>query len=155
MTTLLRGVALTAFIAIFAFATAATADECANKSEISALFDEWNAALQTGNAETVADLYAKDGVLLPTVSNQVRATHAAIIEYFRHFLELKPKGTLNEVHITCFGNVAINQGIYTFSLVRHGNAEKVRARYSFTYAKEDGDWKIVSHHSSKMPEPVK
>lgn len=30
-------------------------------------------ALQTGNPEVVADLYAPDGVLLPTVSNQVRA----------------------------------------------------------------------------------
>jgi hypothetical protein len=30
-------------------------------------------ALQTGNPEIVADLYAPDGVLLPTVSNQVSA----------------------------------------------------------------------------------
>lgn len=28
--------------------------------------------MQTGNPEVVADLYAPDGVLLPTVSNQVR-----------------------------------------------------------------------------------
>lgn len=28
-------------------------------------------SLQTGNPEVVADLYAPDGVLLPTVSNQV------------------------------------------------------------------------------------
>jgi uncharacterized protein (TIGR02246 family) len=153
--TSLRGIVLSALIAFFLSAAAATADECANRGEISGLFDKWNAALQTGNAETVANLYAKDGVLLPTVSNRVRADHAAIVDYFRHFLELKPKGTLNEIHITCFGNVAINQGIYTFDVVRGGKAGKVRARYSFTYAKEDGDWKIVSHHSSGMPEHVK
>ncbi len=155
MTISLRAVVLTAFFAIFSFTAAATAGECANKSEISALFNQWNAALQTGNAEAVANLYAKDGVLLPTVSNQVRADHAAIVKYFRHFLELKPKGTLNEVHITCFGSVAINQGIYTFDVVRDGKPGKVQARYSFAYAKEDGGWKIVSHHSSEMPEPVK
>jgi hypothetical protein len=40
---------------------------------IGGLFDKWNAALQTGNPERVADLYAPDGVLLPTVSNQVRS----------------------------------------------------------------------------------
>ena len=150
-----RRIALVAFIAFFSFAAAATAGECANKSEISTLFDQWNAALQTGDAETVANLYAKDGVLLPTVSNQVRADHAAIAEYFRHFLELKPKGTLNEVHITCFGNVAINQGIYTFDVVRDGKPGKVQARYSFAYAKDDSGWKIASHHSSEMPEAVK
>lgn len=155
MTASLRGVALTAFVALFSFGAAANAGECANKREISALFDKWNAALQSGNAETVANLYAKDGVLLPTVSNQVRADHAAIVDYFHHFLESKPKGTLNEVHITCFGDVAINQGVYTFDVVRDGKPGKVQARYSFAYAKEDGDWKIVSHHSSEMPEPVR
>ncbi|MFD6142143.1 hypothetical protein [Promicromonospora sp. NPDC060271] len=38
------------------------------EQEIAALFDEWNAALGTGDAEAVADRYAHDGVLLPTVS---------------------------------------------------------------------------------------
>ena len=32
----------------------------------------WNAALQTGDPEKVADMYADESVLLPTVSNQVR-----------------------------------------------------------------------------------
>ncbi|MCL1536223.1 SgcJ/EcaC family oxidoreductase, partial [Xanthomonas nasturtii] len=36
--------------------------------EVAALFDTWNAALATGNPDKVADLYAPDGVLLPTVS---------------------------------------------------------------------------------------
>ena len=38
---------------------------------VAEMFDRWNTALQTGNPEIVADLYAPDGVLLPTVSNQV------------------------------------------------------------------------------------
>ena len=147
--------AVAASIALFGLCSTAFADECTNKNEISSQFDKWNAALETGNPETVADLYAKDGILLPTVSNKVRTDHAGIADYFHHFLELKPKGTLNEVHITCFGNVAINEGIYTFDVVRDGKPDKVQARYSFVYAKERGDWKIISHHSSKMPEPVK
>lgn len=35
------------------------------------MFVRWNATLQTGNASAVAGLYRDDGVLLPTVSNQV------------------------------------------------------------------------------------
>lgn len=31
----------------------------------------WNAALQTGDPEKVADMYAEDAILLPTVSNKV------------------------------------------------------------------------------------
>ena len=30
--------------------------------------------------------------------------------------------------------------------------DKVLARYSFVYVKEDGEWKIAHHHSSAMPE---
>jgi uncharacterized protein (TIGR02246 family) len=138
-----------------AFSAPGLATECANKDEIVGLFTKWDAALQTGDPETVADLYAKDGVLLPTVSNKVRTDHAAIVDYFHHFLELKPKGTLNEIHVTCLGDdTAINQGIYTFDVVKGGQPSKVQARYSYVYHKEDGEWKIVSHHSSAMPEPV-
>ena len=46
---------------------------------------------------------------------------AAIVDYFHQFLELKPKGTLNEIHVTCLGDdTAINQGIYTFDVVKGG-----------------------------------
>ena len=41
------------------------------KAEIANLFNVWNSALATLDAEAVADLYAADGILLPTVSNKV------------------------------------------------------------------------------------
>ena len=55
-----------------------------NKSEITALFDQWNSALQTGDPKQVAALYAADAILLPTVSNQVRHNHAEIEDYFEY-----------------------------------------------------------------------
>ncbi len=48
-----------------------------SKKQIAALFDRWNAALRTGDPEKVAGLYAKDAVLLPTVSNRIRTDHPA------------------------------------------------------------------------------
>ena len=144
-----------ALVAMVALSSAAVANECASKTEIVSLFDKWNATLQTGNPDAVADLYAEEGVLLPTVSNKVRVGHKPIADYFEHFLQLKPKGTLDEVHVYCYGgDVAINEGIYTFNLVKDGQPTSVQARYSYVYHKEGGVWKIVSHHSSKMPEPV-
>lgn len=144
-----------ASVGLIGFIGAAQASECSSKEEITNLFKNWNNALQTGKPEAVADMYSEDAVLLPTVSNRVRADHAAIADYFHHFLELHPKGTLNEVHLACFGDIAINEGIYTFDVIHDGKPEKVQARYSFVYHRDDGEWKIVSHHSSKMPEPVK
>ncbi|KGK57477.1 hypothetical protein NC00_12525, partial [Xanthomonas cannabis pv. phaseoli] len=63
--------------------------------EVAALFDTWNAALASGNPHKVADLYAPDGVLLPTVSNEVRASRSQIEKYFEMFLAKKPKGVVN------------------------------------------------------------
>lgn len=125
----------------------------AAEKEIAGLFDRWNAALATGDAAQVAKLYAPHGVLLPTVSNQVRATPAAITDYFVHFLELKPKGTINYREIRVLDkNTAIDNGVYTFAVERDGQPGTVQARYSFVYEKIGGTWKIMSHHSSAMPE---
>ncbi len=144
-----------ACVGLVGFIGVAQANECSDKKEITSLFDKWNASLQTGNPEAVTNLYSEDAVLLPTVSNKVRADHAAIADYFQHFLELHPKGTLNEIHLACFGDIAINEGIYTFDIIQDGKPAKVQARYTFVYHRDDDEWKIVSHHSSKMPEPVK
>jgi uncharacterized protein (TIGR02246 family) len=121
---------------------------------IAGLFDTWNKALATGKPEAVVALYADDGILLPTVSNKVRTNHAEIQDYFEHFLQLKPQGVINEQHIKILDdNTAINDGIYTFTVTKEGKEQKVQARYTYVYEKDDaGVWKIQVHHSSKMPE---
>lgn len=122
--------------------------------EIAGLFDRWNAALATGNAERVADLYARDGVLLPTVSNQVRASRAEIEDYFSHFLAAKPRGVINYRQVRLLDDdSAVDAGVYTFTLTNpDGGTRKVQARYTFVYEKRDGQWLIINHHSSAMPE---
>jgi len=122
--------------------------------EIAGLFDRWNAALKTGNAQAVVDLYAPDAVLQPTVSNQVRTTPAEIKDYFEHFLAFKPVGQINFREIHQLGsNVAVDSGVYTFVLTEaDGKTRQVQARYTFVYEKVEGQWKILNHHSSAMPE---
>ncbi|OPA88368.1 DUF4440 domain-containing protein [Pseudomonas fluorescens] len=122
--------------------------------EIAGLFDRWNSALQTGNVNTVVDLYAPDAVLQPTVSNQVRTTPDQIKDYFDHFLALKPVGQINYREIRQLGsNVAMDSGVYTFTLTQaNGEKREVQARYTFVYEQVGGQWKILNHHSSAMPE---
>ncbi|MGW1613197.1 SgcJ/EcaC family oxidoreductase [Streptomyces sp. NPDC002285] len=125
------------------------------KKQIAGLFDQWNRTLQTGDPEKVADLYASDAVLLPTVSNEVRADHAAIVDYFEHFLANKPVGKKIETHINVLdNNSAIDAGTYQFTLTdpETGARSVVEARYTYAYEKRGGEWLIVNHHSSKMPE---
>lgn len=147
--------ALTAIAAVGATASAATT-HWPSKAQIAKQFDLWNNALQTGNPETVAKLYCTHGaVLLPTVSNRVRASHEAIVDYFTYFLKSKPVGHIDTSYIRVLGpDTAINSGIYTFHLTQDGKPASVQARYTFVYEKRHGRWCIMDHHSSAMPEKV-
>lgn len=135
------------------YAQPAEAPSNAAEREIAGLFDRWNAALASGKPETVAALYAYNGVLLPTVSNHVRVGHAEIEDYFEHFLTYAPKGTINFRQIRMLDdNTAMDSGVYTFALRDQGATRLMQARYSYVYEKINGSWKIMSHHSSAMPE---
>lgn len=120
------------------------------------LFDKWNAALASEDPKKVADLYAPNGVLLPTVSNSVRSDYSGLVDYFTNFCKLKPQGVIDEYGIReeavdSEGNSCVisNSGIYTFTLGTDGS--KVQARYTYVYKKIGDEWKILSHHSSQLP----
>lgn len=121
--------------------------------EVAALYDRWNAALATGNPAAVVALYAPNGILLPTVSNEVRVGPEAIGRYFVDFLKLKPHGTINYREVRVLDDdTALDSGVYTFAITRIGKPAQVQARYTYVYEKVDGEWKIINHHSSAMPE---
>jgi hypothetical protein len=71
------------------------------------------------------------------------------------FLKLKPFGVIDESHVRFLSpskDVAMNSGIYTFTLQKEGKEVKVQARYTFGYKKINGDWKIYEHHV-RLPPP--
>ncbi|MGL4413127.1 SgcJ/EcaC family oxidoreductase [Roseinatronobacter monicus] len=122
------------------------------RDEIANLFDDWNAALQSRDPATVAGLYAEDAVLLPTVSNEIRKTPAAIQDYFDRFLKKKPYGRIIHQNIRLLDTLAINSGIYTFDLTVDGTPKQLLCRFTFVYRQDGESWKIIEHHSSVMPE---
>jgi len=119
---------------------------------IAALFDTWNAALQTRDPDQVVTLYADDAILLPTLSNVVRHNHDEIRDYFVDFLKKNPLGTINQSNIRELGDVAVHSGVYTFDLTSGGEKSSALCRFTYVYQKIGGDWKIIEHHSSLMPE---
>ena len=119
-------------------------------NEVARLFERWNHSLQTGDAHAVVANYAERSILLPTLSNKLRITAAEKQEYFEHFLENKPSGTIDFSFIDIGCNSALDAGLYTFTFAKTG--AKVAARYTFTYAWDGKQWLITSHHSSLMPE---
>jgi len=122
------------------------------KEEVQSLFSLWNDALATGDPAKVAKRYSREGVLLPTVSDVPRTNFAAIEDYFTNFLKLEPQGTILESNVISGTNWCQDAGIYEFKMGATGAT--VKARYTFVYVFEDGEWKISQHHSSMMPEEV-
>lgn len=142
---------ITLALATSAHVNASDAVTCSTLAEQDALglFDRWNDALQTGQAELVADLYSDNAVLLPTLSATPRLTREERVDYFQHFLANRPSGTL-DTHVLQPGcNTATLTGIYTFDMAT--DATQVQARYTFTYQRYAGAWLIAHQHSSLMP----
>ncbi|MFC0105416.1 SgcJ/EcaC family oxidoreductase [Kibdelosporangium aridum] len=131
----------------------APSPQAPSPQDIAKQFDTWNAALATGDPNKVADLYAPDAVLLPTVSNNVRTSRAEIVDYFQTFLQSKPVGTIDEQVIKVIDpDTAVNTGVYHFDLTKDGKQQRVDARYTYVYELVNGKWLILNHHSSAMPE---
>jgi hypothetical protein len=130
--------------------------------EIHTANQKWLKALQT-SVDAVLDCYAEkakdgvEGVLLPTVQGTVCDTRDLRRQYFHHFLEKKPLGTIDEerVHLLSAvsgARVANYMGHYTFSLqAADGSRSNVPARFTFTYIETPRGWVIAHHHSSAMP----
>ena len=111
--------AVAAEVKPYVYSAVAEQPQAAQDREIAGLFDRWNSALQTGNPQSVVSLYAPNAVLQPTVSNQVRSTHAQIQDYFEHFLAGKPVGQINYREIRHLGpDAAMDSGVYTFTLTQ-------------------------------------
>lgn len=119
------------------------------ESEILALFDQWNAALQAGDAARMTELYAHDAILLPTLSNKVRHNHAEIRDYFEWFMPQRASGVVDEANVRVFGDFALNSGRYTFTFADGSSAA---ARFTYVYRRTADGWRIIEHHSSRMPE---
>ncbi|MEV5987709.1 SgcJ/EcaC family oxidoreductase [Streptomyces sp. NPDC052051] len=129
------------------------ASHAPTKRQIAALFRKWNAALATGNAYRVADLYAPGAVLLPTASPHIRTTRAGIVDYFQHFLRREPVAVIQRQIIDVLGPTsAVNTGLYRFTLTMlDGSKTTLDARYTFVYELRHGRWLIINHHSSVVP----
>ena len=121
-----------------------------DSKEISKLLDIWNRAVLSGDPGNVLECYADDAVLLPTLSSRVRHSRDEILDYIKHFLSGKPEGKVIEQNIRIYGDLAVNSGLYNFSMQTEG--KKLSARFTFVYRKCDDAWLIVEHHPSIQPD---
>ena len=120
------------------------------------LLKKWTDAIKNGDPKQVTDLYHEDAILLGTFSNKERTGHELILEYFEKLLKSPVEVEIVSNHpvfeqieddekgVSC----AANSGLYNF--VTEGKT--INARFSFVFMETNDGWKIISHHSSVMPE---
>jgi len=120
-----------------------------DERQVEGWFESWNQALATGDPAQVAQLYGDHALLLPTLSSELRETPEAITDYFSSFLARHPSGSVIHRQIRLGCNGAVDAGTYRFTL--HDPEATVEARYTFVYGLEDGQWRILHHHSSLLP----
>ena len=114
----------------------------------SELLQNWVAAIKSGDPKQVTSLYHGDGILLGTFSNKERVGDDLILEYFENLLKSPVDVEIVSEHPHILESAAVNSGLYNFVT----NGKTINARFSFVYQKGNDGWKIVSHHSSVMPE---
>jgi uncharacterized protein (TIGR02246 family) len=106
------------------------------------------------NRETLYTLYAEDAVLWGTSLREPAQGLDAIKAYFAR----SSRGTIVTLEyerpmlIRVDGDGAVNSGKYIAKWTESdGNPRQVSYRYTITYRKIVGTWKIVAHHSSGLP----
>ncbi len=112
------------------------------------LLQKWTGAIKNGDPKQVTKLYHEAGILLGTFSPKERVGHYLILEYFESLLKSPVEVQVVSEHPLVFGSVAVNSGLYNFIT----DSKTINARFSFVYSKNDDGWKIISHHSSVLPE---
>ena len=114
--------------------------------------EEWLETLASHDVDAVVELYKGDAVLLGTVDKGLRKGNKDIREYFENFLGLGPIGKIT--YITCEelsgGSIAVANGLYEFKLHENGQVSNVPARFTFVLENVGVEWRILSHHSSRI-----
>lgn len=126
-------------------------------TEASKLLLTWAETVGTRNVDAVLSLYARDAILVPTLSDDVRDGEHDRRHYFESFLDndgISCGITVQKSRVSRRLGTVVIGGLYTFQITRDGETPEVPARFLFTFEEIEGRWLITGHHSSKAVEDV-
>ena len=112
------------------------------------MLETWVDKIRTNDPKQVASLYHSDGLLLGTFSDIERKGCDLILAYFENLFNAKVDVEIVTQHKHETDSLVVNSGLYNFIV----DGKTVNARFSFVFINADGEWKILSHHSSVLPE---
>ena len=112
------------------------------------ILETWVSKIRTNDPKQVASLYHTDGLLLGTFSNIERKGNDLILKYFENLLKSRVDVEIVTQNKHETESLITNSGLYNFIV----DGKTINARFSFVFIKTNDYWKILSHHSSVLPE---
>jgi len=120
------------------------------------LIDQWLKYLSTRNVEGIVELYYTDGILVPTLGQSICQGEEEIKQYFENFIGDHPNLCGNVTLELCQEirdhGISVS-GKYTFTWGEE-KKEKLDARFTYVFTRDvcEEKWKILTHHSSAIPD---
>ena len=110
------------------------------------VLSQWRNAVNFSKPKQVSNIYAKNFILVPTFDNSIITDKKELEAYFKR---IKEKNVYvffesDKYIVRDDGNTV--SGFYNFLLEGKGH----RARFTFSIIEENKEYKILSHHSSRV-----
>ncbi len=118
---------------------------------VSGIIEKWSAAFNRLDADALARLYARNAFFFGSKSQLYRGNEG-VAAYFNAL----PRWSSPIVQFTDRATAQVNSDLINFaataSFVVDEDTAPLSVKITWVIAREDGDWKIVSHHvSSQTP----
>jgi uncharacterized protein (TIGR02246 family) len=119
----------------------------ATQDTVSGIIEKWSAAFNRLDAAALASLYSNNAFFFGSKSSLYRGNDG-VAAYFNAL----PRWSSPSVQFTDRATAQVNPDLINFaaiaSFVVGENDPPLSVKISWVIAREDGDWKIVSHHVS-------
>jgi uncharacterized protein (TIGR02246 family) len=116
---------------------------------VSGIIDKWSAAFEKLDAEALASLYSKNAFFFGSNPSLYRGK-AGIASYFNAL----PRWSSPTVQFTNVMTASVGSDLINFagtaSFIVAEDTPPLSVKITWVIGREDGDWKIVSHHVSSM-----
>jgi uncharacterized protein (TIGR02246 family) len=118
---------------------------------VTGIVEKWSAAFSRLDADALARLYSSNAFFFGSKSQLYRGSQG-VAAYFNAL----PRWSSPVVQFTDRATVQVNSNLINFAatatFVVDEDTAPLSVKITWVIAREDGDWKIVSHHvSSKTP----
>lgn len=124
-----------------------------SEEEVHSRFLQWIATFNSHDADHLSQLYDQDARLLSTGGSEKPLDGRETIRvYFIPFMKRGDSVVFDhDDAVKIVGNIGIETGYYHFNIYPDGKPDVWVSRYTFVLEKKDGNWMIVHHHSSRVP----